>query len=864
MKKKLKFFIILIEVAIIIVLAVFSNMADRKNKDDLVELQAQYKEKRRVEIEAEQLQEQQIEKEKYNQRVESIYESKYLLDENDGTIIFDSSKSKLDTNSDNSIVLDVSDYEGIKCLAVSGWASESCQKIELEASVNDEVVESTLFYTSSKEKRVFYFPSVDADTYTIKNADKILLDRVFIYTLPSKTDMVAVKAGTFTFDDVENMYLEETSNVVGGRTIVNDGNYAFSNMGGSIIAWEIGDDSLLTKISQTDSICAEIWKLKIDSERKLLVAACRNDGIYILDYSDINNIVIVSHYDTNELATDISIDNNYIAIASRYFGVEIVDISDVYNPVYVADAWVAYEEFESCVLDGRYLYVGVMEQKKVEIFDLATITEPVLISTIDLDGKAYYMDIQDDVLYIATGQHAFSSSGEVSDIRYGTGNGIEIIDVSKPENPVWKSTVKADGRWFGGRYDTWGVEVVGNYAYFFDTYNGVYIYDISEKEAPKLCTKIQTPILSNDMRFEAYNSEKYLFNNDRTKWMNAPILDLTVSNGSVYLISPQSGIYTILSDNADCIFKEQKKYDYEEKALKTCDDRIVYSMTEDNLWAVATDEKNIYLACSEGIKVLDYNYNVMNTYETATSVFDIKINDSMLITAEGENGIGIYKSIDGDIEKEHQINLPDNLNAISINISNDCIAVQTEMNKVVLVDISDFDDIQIIGSSSALAGNMYYRELANGTTSNNTFYFKGLNGIACLRIENGFIKEALLDDYILAEHCGICVTADYLYASYPDKIIKIPLEDGKSKEFSSNFGEYGLYGKLQVLDKYLLCVEEISKDVTIFEIDDSTGDLVYKTTFSNFEGFPDLGCLDNEGNILIPIKHVGLAKLNMN
>nr|WP_297769033.1 hypothetical protein [uncultured Butyrivibrio sp.] len=864
MKKIIKILIVVTEVIALTSLIVLVNYSDECNSDKLTVLQSEHIERQKAEAESEKKRKEDEIQEEHKKRIESIYERKYLLDESDGKVLIDSLDS-VSLNDEKEIVFDVAGYEGIKCLMVSGRAYDNSIKIEIDAMVNEEVVEQAYFCADSKENREFYFPSVNAETFVIKNGDMLLLDEIYVYILPNNTKMQTVKAGTFVSDEVENVYLERAFNQTAGRTIACDGKIIFSNIGGTIVAWKLSEDKSLEMISQVDIKCESIWKIEIDSDRKIMVVACRSEGIYIIDYSNVYDMKMLSHYDTNELATDVSIDNNYLAIASRYFGVEIVDISDITAPKYVTDAWVAYEEFESCIMSGRYLYVGVWEQKKVEIFDLKNIIEPVLIATIDLDGKAYYMDIQNDILFVATGQHAASYFSNISDIGYGTGNGIEIFDVSNPELPVWKSTVKAKGRWCGGRYDTWGVEVAGQYAYFYDTYNGVYIYDISEVDNPKLCTEIQTPILSGDSIFELYESDKFVYNNDRTKWINSPILDLTIADGQIYLISPQTGIYTYNCNTAICEKEEQKEYNYEVKKSEFSDDRIVYKLSNENIWAVTNDDKYIYLACSDGIIVLDETYEPIYKYETESGVFDVKMYNSLIVSAEGTNGISLYEFQDGIIEKRYQIDLPENLKAKAINISNDYIVVQTERNKVVLAKVSDINNIQIIGTSSTAAGNMYYRELAQGTAGNGIVYYKGLNGIVGLSDNDGKFKEELIEKFKLAEHCGICVTDNYMYISYPDKIIKMSLDrEMVEKEFPAMQGEYSLYGKLQVLGNYLICIEEISKNIAVFEIDDTTGDITYKTNVRNLIGFPDLGCIDRNGDILIPLKHEGLAKINMN
>ena len=66
--------------------------------------------------------------------------------------------------------------------------------------------------------------------------------------------------------------------------------------------------------------------------------------------------------------------------------------------------------------------------------------------TIDLDGSGQRLYVENGVLYAATALDSPSSEGKLWNYGKGTGNGLEIYDVTYPQKPyqLWELSQKVD------------------------------------------------------------------------------------------------------------------------------------------------------------------------------------------------------------------------------------------------------------------------------------------------------------------------------------------------------------------------------------------------------------------------------------
>ncbi len=92
-----------------------------------------------------------------------------------------------------------------------------------------------------------------------------------------------------------------------------------------------------------------------------------------------------ARYDTIEFATGIDVEDDFAFIACRWFGVEIVDVSDVKNPKHVSIMRVG--EAQSCEVSDGYLYAGAWAERRVAICDVRNPAAPKQVATVRLDGR---------------------------------------------------------------------------------------------------------------------------------------------------------------------------------------------------------------------------------------------------------------------------------------------------------------------------------------------------------------------------------------------------------------------------------------------------------------------------------------------
>jgi len=155
-------------------------------------------------------------------------------------------------------------------------------------------------------------------------------------------------------------------------------------------------------------------------------------------------------------------------------------------------------EAQSCEVADGFLYAGAWEERRVAICDVRNPALPRQVATVRLGGRGDGVSVRNGILYAATGHHQPGSSLGLDDPRYGTGNGMDIFDVSDPAHPRQLSRIQLDWRFYYGWPDTWRVKVAYPCAYLCHTYNGVFVFDVSDPCAPQEVAQIRVPLYPGD------------------------------------------------------------------------------------------------------------------------------------------------------------------------------------------------------------------------------------------------------------------------------------------------------------------------------------------------------------------------------
>ncbi|WP_147073278.1 DUF4347 domain-containing protein, partial [Microcystis aeruginosa] len=262
------------------------------------------------------------------------------------------------------------------------------------------------------------------------------------------------------------------------------------------------------------------WELEVivsraESEQDLNISLAF-DGGTLATYEGVFALSLVGSYDTPGEAHDVKVVGNYAYVADFSLGLQIIDISNPTNPTLISN-YDTYSGAYGVEVVGNYAYVVSGGGVGLEIIDISNSTNPTFISfnpdvvadDLEVVGNYAYVGGKIGLAIIDISNPAYPNFIVYSIVNYSNvsdvqvvGNyaylasdngGLQIIDISNPENPTLK-----------GNYDTPGiasdVEVVGNYAYVADGWDGgLQIIDISNPTNPIFIGNYDTNSVANDV-----------------------------------------------------------------------------------------------------------------------------------------------------------------------------------------------------------------------------------------------------------------------------------------------------------------------------------------------------------------------------
>ncbi|BCG64487.1 MAG: hypothetical protein methR_P2268 [Methyloprofundus sp.] len=187
---------------------------------------------------------------------------------------------------------------------------------------------------------------------------------------------------------------------------------------------------------------------------------------------------------------DINIAGNYAYVASNSTGIQVLNISDPNSPKVVIPNALSARYTSSIEIVNNYAYA--MSKKGLDIYRLNTLTmEPANVGFINTPGNAVDIAVSGNYAYVADGRE-----------------GLQIIDITTPSNPIIKNTVNTLGI-------ATVVKVIGNYAYVVNDASDLHIINISQPESPIIVAELGS--LSNSERSSS--------------------IDITVADNYVYLVN---------------------------------------------------------------------------------------------------------------------------------------------------------------------------------------------------------------------------------------------------------------------------------------------------------------------------------------
>ena len=219
---------------------------------------------------------------------------------------------------------------------------------------------------------------------------------------------------------------------------------------------------------------------------KLFVSA-RDTGVWIFDISNPLAPSLISRYDGIELSTGIDAAGDAIFVGERMTGVEFVDGRNPARPEHIRV--IKTPESQTVFYCNGYLYSGEWAAGKVTIFDARDLGNIRLVKQINLQGMGDGLWVTGNRLYVSTGHHHKNHAPKKVD---GDGHGVEIWDLTNPEDPIFISRCEFDIFYKVGA-DWWLPRPSGDGKTLFcgDVYNGMYVVDIADERNPKIIYRWQ-------------------------------------------------------------------------------------------------------------------------------------------------------------------------------------------------------------------------------------------------------------------------------------------------------------------------------------------------------------------------------------
>lgn len=512
----------------------------------------------------------------------------------------------------------------------------------------------------------YYMPIETAKLECVTIAGDVLLaEAKFVNYQDASMESMALLSGPWLLEDFMDMALGENGVATGGtKDMVKSGNFVYSIGSGNFVVTDVTDPSGPQVRGKISGLGMAIRQMDLLPSGVDVFVTSRQNGAFIINISDPDRPYVRSRYDSIEMATGMCLYQNFAFVCNRQYGVEMVDISDLDNPKHIVNIF-TNGTVQSCMVLEGILYCGQWNECCVSMYDVTNPDVPKYMNEVPLKGKGDGMAVSRVdgrvYLYAASGQHhskKITNTCHQSKLEFGQGNGLEIFDITDIYNPVWLSTTNIDGRYYYASEDCWDVKVSvdpqGNrYAYYMDTYNGVYIFNVNDPSAPVRLAHITVRIPATSEKYFtlSHPGRDTILPYDQSQYAQDAIASIYVEKGVLYLAGNRTGIHIWRND--DFLYDVEEHdvtvpimqsngslYDFDGSSYEG----FFRYTSGTQFYAVAVGEGKVYAAAgSAGVLVFDQQTMKLETIlQTKGAAMDIVYYGGRLYVAERTAGLGVY------------------------------------------------------------------------------------------------------------------------------------------------------------------------------------------------------------------------------
>lgn len=737
----------------------------------------------------------------------------------------------------------------------------------------------TMYTTTQWSDYCLPVKASDLKEITLKAEGKILVSSLKVENKES-ADMATLPAGQHLLEDFTHTSLPEKGVGAGGaKHMMKSGNFIYSIGGGTLSITDVTDPNKPVVRGTMDNLGSNIRQICMCKSGTDVMITSRENGAYIVDVSNPDKPRLRNTYNSVEMCTGFDISGDTAFIANRQNGVEVVDISDLDNPV--QRAIIRGGEVQDCRVAGNILYCGLWDLCRVDMYDISDLSNIRKIGYAQLTGKGDGMTVYEKngktYLFAATGQHTtkLTSSVKLTDIRYGMGNGLDIFDVTDPQKPVWLSTSRIDGRFYYTSNDMWKAEVAEKngklYAYLASTYNGVYIFDVTDMKAPIRLEHAEIVIPKGSSNYKKLtNSRAIVFPYDQDVAVRSAVGAIEVDDGAMYIAGVGTDVHVYTTGKY--LFKdydpvkapidmggESKYYEFDGAGLQGY--TIVRPGTQ--VYTVEPYEGKLFVALgSGGIGIYTPDLQQVAVIETEGICFDLTFLGDTLYTAEGAGGATAYKVEGTKLQKLWNYKSNRGVcRSVEVSSTGRFVALQTASNYFEIVATKTQKKV----SEQKASAQMYHRNLvtfdggrylgAHGNGAQEFWYDCGVND------ENSAPKRVTtITKTKNSMYGGGCQLGDKVMAVTSSGYVLYDFRTTGDtiKDSTISTGD-GVCGLPSVLGKTLVLSNRIEGEMHIVDVSDPQKPKVMKS-FS-VPGNPDFALL-YEGCVYVPMGYQGLMKFD--